>query len=69
MRSSLRVEMVKGETPQDPESMRDLMNREMLVFNDWLRSQGEAPLTKFEEAMVRTYLVRHLRGELSGGEA
>jgi len=49
-----------GEAPVDPEKAAD---EEIEIFQRWFSSLGESPLTRYERAILKTYIVSRLRGD------
>ncbi len=67
MKSRFSLSLVDGvPVPSSQAEMKELLDSETELLNEWLRSQGAGALTSFEDAMVRTYLVQKIRGCLDG---
>ena len=67
MQSVFSLSLVAGQSvPSSKEEMKELLDSETALLNEWLRAQGAGALSSFEDAMVRTYLVQKLKGNLDG---
>ena len=65
MKSQLVLTMSPdAKEPSSREELKELLDSEMGLLDEWLRSQGAGALTSFEDAMLRTYLVQKLKGAL-----
>ena len=67
MKSELSLSLVNDRpVPSSQEELKELLDSETALLNEWLRARGAGALSSFEDAIVRTYLVQKLKGNLDG---
>ena len=65
MQTSFELKVV-GDEPDTPEEMKPLVDCEIGIVNTWIVAEGSERLTRYEEGILRTYLVQKYRGRLNG---